>query len=167
MRLVAFVALTLVGGGCSFLFVKPAATYGDRCSSSQALPIVDTFLFVGQVLGAAVDAARPASAYAGTPISRGGAIGINATAAVVHLSSAIYGFSEVSACREKEPTVVDTVERRRALQRRMRDFSATDLAPSAPSVAQVPPTADGGVAADGPAPRSPAAPPVRQRSDDE
>jgi hypothetical protein len=171
MRLVAFVALTLACGGCSFVFLKPASTYGDGCSRSQALPIIDTFLVVGQVLGTIIDAAQPASAFANTPISRGGAIGINATAAVVHLSSAIYGYSEGEACREREPSIDDTVERRRDLQRRMREFSGAAAAP--PFTHAPPPAADGGIAGDSATDGSVEAPPpapkraVRQQSDDE
>jgi hypothetical protein len=162
MRLVAFVALTLACGGCS--------TYGDRCSSSQALPIIDTFLAVGQALGTAIDAAQPASAFAGSPISRGEAIGINATAAAVHLSSAIYGYTEVAACRERPPTIDDTVARRRDLRRRMREFSEPaaarlpNLAP--PANLAPPPAADGGIVG---APVTPPAakPASPQQSDDE
>jgi hypothetical protein len=96
--------------GCSWLFVEPVSKphiAGDyaNCTGNAAAPIVDTALAVGNAAAAIVLYGRHS---AGTT---GGAIGAGVTSGV-WFSSALYGYSKTSECRDGNDQAESDEERR-------------------------------------------------------
>jgi hypothetical protein len=99
--------LGLASSGCSFVFsrgpeVPPAQMTPDtpvKCSGSTAPPVVDTLL-TGTHLGSAVWAlTQPEEVFGGSKV-RTFVIAADAGLALIHLTSAIYGYYSSSSCRE-------------------------------------------------------------------
>ncbi|HMJ10348.1 MAG TPA: hypothetical protein VK524_03025 [Polyangiaceae bacterium] len=70
------------------------------CTSSKALPTVDTVIAGLQLAGVAVAASANESDYEGSPITRKGDIALGATMAALFATSAVYGFTSTSRCDE-------------------------------------------------------------------
>lgn len=91
--------------GCSFLFVNPAPPPEDwspivRCTSSDALPIVDALVTGLQVLRTALVVSASDAEYAHSAIPREVDITIGVGLSALFLSSSLVGFRTTSKCRE-------------------------------------------------------------------
>ncbi|HTA20959.1 MAG TPA: hypothetical protein VK989_16815 [Polyangia bacterium] len=144
---------------------------------------MDGLIATGQAVGMIYYATASDATFRGTPFSRGGAVALDGVAAGLFVASAIYGGTQVSDCREAYPHDVEPVVERRSRRRPPPPPLWTPPPPplwtpppapavSAPTPADAgtsdgAPTPDADVVAPPPPPPRPAAPPVRQRADDE
>ena len=101
LPLALLVAIVGAGSGCSWVFVQPLRDRyeyerGDFpvCTSSQLAPIVDTLFTLTNVGSAIYVAGEDNVTNKGTAVTAGLLVG------AVWLSSAIYGYSKTSDCRE-------------------------------------------------------------------
>jgi hypothetical protein len=98
------VSLTLLGNGCSLLFVKPARP-GARgagpggCTTSKVAPVLDTVFASWQAVRIGIAATASEDAYRGAALSREADMLIGVLLGIVGASSAIYGFNAVDECR--------------------------------------------------------------------
>ncbi|MBV9947292.1 MAG: hypothetical protein JOZ69_10625 [Myxococcales bacterium] len=103
--------LSLATSGCSFLFVKPprppdSGTY-SRCTSSNWAPVLDSLVTTVQAVRITLDLVEPDSAFQNAVLNRGSDLAIGVALGTVFVSSAAYGFVEVTRCREgpkREPS---------------------------------------------------------------
>jgi hypothetical protein len=101
---------TASSSGCSWLFVEPVSqrhVAGDyaNCTGNPAAPIVDTVLAVGEAAGAIVLYGRHNAGTTGAAIGAGVVTGL-------FFSSAIYGYSKTSECRDANGEAEAGEERR-------------------------------------------------------
>lgn len=173
------------GAGCSFAFVKPVKStdgryFNPECTAQRGLPTAD-MAFMGASLGTAMSILSQDNISYKEP-----AVVASLLVATVWAVSGMYGFTNVSECRDlkvgnpRRSNVPPQGAPRPAV------FSAPapralpgDQPPARPSTieapgppAAVPPGAAGGATGPAPAtapatPAAPATPPVRQRGDDE
>lgn len=102
----ALALVSVVSGGCSFLFVngpppnhRTSSFFG--CTSSNALPFVDVAFAAGSILEA-FDPGAGSSGYAtASGAQAANVVAYGATAALL-AASAAYGFSKTSRCREAQ-----------------------------------------------------------------
>lgn len=96
--------------GCSWLFVEPVSQghiAGDyaNCTENPAAPIIDTLFAVSDGAGGIVLYGRHNTGTTGAAIAAGVATGL-------WLSSAIYGYSKTSECRDANAEAEAGEERR-------------------------------------------------------
>jgi hypothetical protein len=99
-----FIAVAVLAGGCSFVFVS-RPTEEDRrgsatCTTSNAAPVVDTLLTAFQVVRTSYALSRSDADYEGSGLSRSADVGFGIGLTALAAASAIYGFTGVSECRE-------------------------------------------------------------------
>jgi hypothetical protein len=99
-----FLAVAMLAGGCSFIFVS-RPTEEDRrgsarCTTSNAAPVVDTLLTAFQVVRTGYALSLSDADYEGRGLSRSADVGFGIGLTALAAASAIYGFTNVGECRE-------------------------------------------------------------------
>src|SRR4051794_4277851 len=106
--LVAATMAALLSGstpGCSLMFVRPPPGPEDltpivRCTSSDALPVVDVLVGMLQVMRTLVAFSATDADYAHAAIPREGDIIIGVGLSALFLTSSVVGFRETHQCRD-------------------------------------------------------------------
>jgi hypothetical protein len=147
------IGATMLASGCSFLFVDgPYKDSGGgrrnpNCTTSYALPVVDTVLTLAQIAGVAVLAGQP-----GESSLRDVQITASLSWMIVYGTSAITGFKRVSDCNDdtgtdmrprparlnRDQRKAEEAQEERAVQSRLRQRQA-----ETPKPAGVPPALGG------------------------
>lgn len=95
--------LTLLGNGCSLLFVRPPRPGGGAgpggCTTNQVAPVLDTVFASWQVVRIGIAATASEDAYRGAALTRESDMLVGVLLGVVGASSAIYGFRVTNECR--------------------------------------------------------------------
>lgn len=110
MRGLRPIAVVVLVGGCSFLFVDaPPRRHRElaavQCTSSNAVPIVDTVITALQALNLITAASKSDDEWdrqfdGDPPFSRKVAIGTYGAFTAIGAGAMIYGYATVSACRD-------------------------------------------------------------------
>jgi len=128
MRLSICVSLTLgfslLGSGCSFVFVKTAsdpqvteiesretvpqqaAAPQLECTTGKAAPVVDTIIATLEAVRTVVALQAHNGDYAGAPINRSTDIGFGVGLTALFAVSAIYGFDRTNQCSELKTRLI-------------------------------------------------------------
>ena len=157
-------AALLPTSGCSFLFLdRPKPDYGRYekvdCTTSYALPTVDTVLALGHIVSIAVVQSSSGTAYGGQK-SRDALGQADISGLILYGASAIWGFYKVNQCNQ----LVEThgPYQPRGYPRAYRPPAPSGIQPPAPPQEPgiEPPPPGGAPVPTAPAPTSPAAPPT-------
>jgi hypothetical protein len=109
----ALAAASMVAcGGCSLLFVTPPQSSGKiqtgapkQCTTSRAMPVLDTILTGFEVVRTGLAIGADASVYSdpNQPLSREADIALGIGFTALFLGSAVYGYSATARCDRGSP----------------------------------------------------------------